>query len=116
MLSHRLHGALDYATVLFLALAPTLFGLTGFTAYLAYGLAGAHLTVTVITNFPLGLVALIPPNLHAAIEFIVGVSLLAAPWLASTLFAGGQVFFTAFGGVVLGLWLVTDYAGFSSTE
>jgi len=115
MLSHRLHGALDYATVLFLALAPTLFGLAGFTAYLAYGLAVAHLTVTVFTDFPLGLAGLIPPKLHAAVEFVVGVSLLAAPWLAGTLFAGGQVFFTAFGGVVLGLWLVTDYAGFSST-
>lgn len=116
MLSHRLHGALDYATVLFLGLAPTLFGLTGFPAVLAYGLAVAHLTVTAITDFPPGLVALIPPNLHAAVELTVGVSLFAAPWLASTLFAGGQVFFTAFGGVVFGLWLVTDYAGFSKPE
>jgi hypothetical protein len=115
ILSHRLHGVLDYATVVFLALAPTLFGLTGLTAYIAYGLAVAHLTVTVFTDFPLGLAGLIPPKLHAAVELVVGVSLLTAPWLASTLFAGGQVFFTAFGGVVLGLWAVTDYAGFSST-
>jgi len=115
-LSHRLHGVLDYATVLFLALAPTLFGLTGFAAYMAYGLAGAHLSVTVLTAFPMGFVALIPPMLHAAVELVVGVSLLAAPWLAPGLFAGGQVFFTVFGGVVLGLWAVTDYAGFSSVE
>jgi hypothetical protein len=115
ILSHRLHGVLDYATVLFLALAPTLFGLTGFAAYTAYGLAVAHLSVTAFTAFPLGLVALIPPKLHAAVELVVGVSLLAAPWLAPGLFAGGQVFFTAFGGVVLGLWAVTDYADFSST-
>ena len=116
ILSHRLHGTLDYATVLFLALAPTLFGLTGGTAYLAYGLAGAHLTVTVLTAFPLGVVALISPNLHAAVELVVGTSLLAAPWLAPGLFAGGQVFFTVVGGVVLGFWAVTDYAGFAGTE
>jgi hypothetical protein len=89
-LSHRLHGVLDYATVLFLALAPTLFGLNGFAAYMAYGLAGAHLSVTVLTAFPLGVFALIPPMLHAAVELVVGVSLLAAPWLAPGLFAGGQ--------------------------
>lgn len=116
ILSHRLHGVLDYTTVVFLALVPTLLGLTGISAYVAYGLAGAHLTVTVFTDFPLGLVALIPPKMHAAIEFVVGVSLLAAPWLANSLFAGAQVFFTAFGGVVLGLWLVTDYDGFSSPQ
>ena len=116
ILSHRLHGALDYATVFFMALVPTLFGFTGITAYLAYGLSVAHLSVTAFTACPLGLVGLIPPKLHAAVELIVGVSLLAAPWLAPGLFAGGQVFFTVFGGVVLGLWAVTDYAGFSPAQ
>jgi len=29
---------------------------------------------------------------------------------------GGQVFFTGFGGVVLGLWAVTDYAGVAGAE
>jgi hypothetical protein len=48
----RVHGYLDYVTVVVLLLAPTLIGLTGFPAQLAYALAGIHLVMTLATDCP----------------------------------------------------------------
>lgn len=64
----RVHGYLDYVTVVVFLLAPTLIGLTGIPAMLAYALAGIHLAMTLGTDFPLGIVKLIPIPIHGWIE------------------------------------------------
>jgi hypothetical protein len=113
LLSPKLHGIIDYVSVGGLVLAPTLFGLNGAAATLAYALAGIHLTMTLLTAFPLGLIKLVPLRLHGVVEIVVGVSLVVAPWvLATTLDLGGtgRVFYTAFGAVLIAVWLITDYS------
>ncbi len=113
ILSPKIHGVIDYASVIGLCLAPTLFGLTGPGATFAYVLAGIHLTMTVLTAFPLGAVKLVPLKLHGIVELLVGISLVVLPTvLASAVDLGnhGRVFYTAFGCVLLAVWLVTDYA------
>src|SRR4029077_8283671 len=79
VLNPQIHGIIDYVSVLALALAPTLFGLQGISAMLAYALAVIHLIMTALTAFPLGLIRLIPLKLHGLVELIVGVSLLVLP-------------------------------------
>jgi hypothetical protein len=112
LLSPKLHGIIDYVSVGGLVLAPTLFGLTGVGAGLAYALAGVHLTMTLLTAFPLGLIKLVPLRLHGIVEIVVGISLLVAPWALATVLdlgGNGRLFYSAFGAVLIGVWFVTDY-------
>ena len=104
------HGVIDYLVVLFLLAAPSVFGFTGIIAYVTYAIAGVHLLLTVLTNFPMGLLKLIPVSVHATIEALAGVTCIV---LANTLFndnlEGSKLFYDIFGTVVLLTWLVTDY-------
>jgi hypothetical protein len=112
VLTPRLHGVLDYVSVGLLVLAPSVFGLAGAAALFAYVLAGVHLTMTLFTAFPGGVVKLIPLPLHGLVEIVVGVSLAAGAWLVTPLVdlgARGRTFYSAFGVVLIIVWLLTDY-------
>jgi len=110
ILSPRQHGYLDYVTVAAFAVAPTVFGLTGMFAMIAYALAVVHLLLTFATSFPAGVVKLVPFKLHGIIELIVAIALIALPWLLH--FADTPVprnVFIGFGVVIFIVWLVTAY-------
>lgn len=105
----KVHGIIDILVVLFLLASPALFGFTGLLATFTYALAVVHLILTLTTDYNIGIVKLIPLSIHGAIEFIVGVVLIA---LAYTIFkdeAAGKLFYIVFGTVVLLTWLVSDY-------
>ena len=110
-ISPKIHGIIDYITVVFLLASPALFGFTGFLAQFTYALGIIHLTLTVLTNYTAGLIKIIPFTIHGSIEFIVGVVLII---LSLTLFKenpAGKLFYVIFGTVVLLTWLVTNYKG-----
>lgn len=107
LLSPRTHGYLDYAAVAVFALAPSFIGLIGFAATLSYLLAAAHLVMTVLTAFPLGVVLKIPFRVHGTVELAVGAGLVV---LALLLFDGTERAFTlAMGLVLVAVWAATDY-------
>jgi hypothetical protein len=110
-ISPKVHGIIDYLVVIFLLASPTCFGFTGLLAVFTYALGAVHLLLTVFTNYPLGVVKIIPATYHASIEALVGIVLII---LAYTLFkdnTDGKLFYVIFGTVVLLTWLVTDYKG-----
>lgn len=110
ILSPKVHGYLDYVVVIAFALAPTIFGLTGLAATIAYILAFVHLALTLLTAFPLGVVSLIPFTIHGLIELIVSISLVALPFIAG--FSDVPIarnFYIAAGIVVFVVWLITNY-------
>ena len=111
-ISPKIHGFIDYLVVVFLLASPTFFGFTGLVAIFTYALGAVHLLLTAFTNYPLGIVKVIPVNLHATIEALVGIALIV---LAYTLFKdnaqGSKLYYVIFGTVVLLTWLVTDYVG-----
>lgn len=112
ILSPRLHGYLDYLTVLIFLVAPTLVGLSGLPAMLAYTLAGVHLTMTLLTDFPMGAVKVVPMPLHGWVERVVGPTLVALPFLlgfSSDMKA--MAFYIAMGVTIIIVGLVTDYQG-----
>ncbi|HEX4383336.1 MAG TPA: hypothetical protein VH083_10315 [Myxococcales bacterium] len=118
ILAPKLHGIIDYVSVAGLLLAPTIFGLQGIAATFAYLLAGIHLLMTVLTDFPLGAVKLVPLKLHGLVEIVVGVSLLVLPWALASMVelgANGRYFYSAFGAVLIVVWAVTDYAAAPAT-
>jgi len=111
-ISPKIHGIIDYLVVIFLLGSPTFFGFSGLVALFTYALGAVHLLLTILTNYPLGIVKIIPVTVHASIELLVGVALIV---LAYTLFAdnagGSKLYYVIFGTVVLLTWLVTDYKG-----
>jgi len=113
-ISPKIHGLIDYLVVAFLLASPTFFGFTGLLATFTYALAAVHFLLTVFTNYPLGIVKVIPVSLHATVEVLVGIALIV---LAYTLFKdnaeGSKLYYVIFGTVVLLTWMVTDYVGAS---
>jgi len=111
-ISPKIHGLIDYLVVIFLLVSPSFFGFTGLVAVFTYALGVVHLLLTAVTNYPLGIVKIIPVSFHATIEVLVGIVLIV---LAYTLFKdnpqGSKLYYVIFGTVILLTWLVTDYTG-----
>lgn len=111
ILNPRVHGYIDYLVVLYFLAAPGLFGFSGLPATIFYVLAAAHLTLTLLTAYPLGVVKLIPFPLHGGIELLVGIALVALPWtlgFANTELLARNIYVLS-GAVLFVAWLITDY-------
>jgi len=109
------HGYLDFVTVVIFLLAPTLFSLNGLPAMLAYGLAVIHLALTLATDFPFGVIKIIPFTLHGWIERLVGPSLVAIPFiLGFANEAAARNFYIFIGIIIIIVGVLTDYEGKAS--
>jgi hypothetical protein len=104
------HGILDYVTVALFALAPSLFGFAGTAALISYALAAIHLTMTLLTDMPLGVIKVIPMKLHSIVEMLVGPVLVIGALALPNLVTGGRGFFVAVGAVIFVVWLLSDYS------
>lgn len=116
-LKPRIHSYLDYAAIVFLFLAPSLFGLTGTPATLAYAVGLAYLGLVVLTAYPGGALRIIPFTVHGTIEFITAFALIASPWILN--FAGDATarnLFVAMGAMLFVVWMVTDYRAADAAE
>ena len=110
VISPRIHGYLDFLTVVIFLLAPTLLGLSQLSAILAYGLAVVHLIVTLASDFPFGIVKLIPFTVHGWIEHMVGPLLIAIPFILN--FSDEDLarnFYIAMGIIIIIVGVLTDY-------
>ncbi len=111
-LNSKFHGIVDYAVVLFLLLSPTLFSLPSLAANFTYLLGGIHLTLTILTNFELGIIKVIPFKIHGLIELIVSIALVGvAFYLGKVEGSVPQYFYLVFAAAVFATWAVTDYKG-----
>jgi len=110
VISPRIHGYFDFLTVFIFLLAPTLLGLGQLTAMLAYGLAVVHLIVTLASDFPFGIIKLIPFTVHGWIERMVGPLLIAIPFILN--FSDEEAarnFYIAMGIIIIVVGMLTDY-------
>ncbi len=110
VISPRIHGYLDFLTVFIFLLAPTLLGLEQLSAILAYSLAVVHLLVTLASDFPFGVVKLIPFTVHGWIERMVGPLLIAIPFILN--FSDEEVarnFYIVMGIIIVLVGILTDY-------
>jgi hypothetical protein len=111
------HGYLDYVTVLLFLAAPTLLGLSGAPATLAYALAIIHLVMTLFTDFPLGLFKLIPFTMHGWVERVVGPLLVVVPFLLGfSADSTARNFYMVIGVVIILVGLLTDYRGAEKSD
>lgn len=109
-LSPRVHGTIDYLFVVFFLLAPTIFHFSGLPATLSIGIALAHLTLSLCTAYPLGLVKAIPLAAHGWFELVAGTGLVLLPWIFSFSEAtAARNFFMTMGSFLLVTWFASDY-------
>jgi hypothetical protein len=114
-LSPKLHGILDYITVVFLLLSPSLFPMHSYATIFTYSLAFVHLALTLLTNFKLGVFRLIPFYAHGVVEIFVSIALMPVSYLFflyddRTSF----YFYLIFAIVLLVVWLLTPYTNVSN--
>lgn len=112
ILSRIAHGYLDYITVVIFLLAPSLLGLSGLPAMIAYGLAAIHLVLTLATDFPSSLFKIIPFKLHGWLERLVGPLLIVLPFILG--FSNDAVarnFYILIGIVIIVVGIFTNYKG-----
>jgi hypothetical protein len=108
IISPTQHGYLDYVTVVLFLIAPSLLGLTGMAGTIAYLLAGIHLAMTLVTDFPLGIVKKLPFTIYGWVERVVGPALVLLPFVLG--FEGLALgFYVVVGIVIILVGLMTDY-------
>jgi len=107
-ISLTIHGAIDYLSALIFAVAPAVVGLSGWPAALSYTLAGVHLLMTLLTDFPAGVIKVIPIVLHQWVERIVGpvLVILAFVFMTET---HARAFFVAMGIIIFADERLTAY-------
>jgi hypothetical protein len=77
------HAILDYGLGLFLLVSPQLFGFETFTSATSVmtKMGIIILFLSLLTNYPLGLIKVIPFPIHGALETVGAVGLISSPWL-----------------------------------
>lgn len=109
-LSSKIHGILDYVTVVFLLSAPPLFDMMSVAATFTYALGIVHLVLTIFTRFELGIIKLVPLKIHGFIEILVAVALVAVAFFFRS--AEDNIafyFYLVFAIVLFIVWLLSDY-------
>jgi hypothetical protein len=106
-ISPTVHGAIDYIAVVIFAVAPAVIGLSGWPAALSYALAGVHLLMTLLTDFPAGVIKVIPIALHQWVERIVGPVLVILALVSMT--EAARAFFVAMGVIIFAVERLTAY-------
>ncbi len=110
IISPKVHGILDYLTVVFLFAAPTIFKMEGTLCTFTYVLGGIHLLLTVLTDFEPGIFKVIPFKIHGVIELIVAVALVAvAFWFNSNGSELGFYFYIILAVIILIVFILTDF-------
>ncbi|MDF2430484.1 MAG: hypothetical protein JWP44_115 [Mucilaginibacter sp.] len=103
------HGIINYLLAVILLASPSLFGFTGLLAIFTYAIGTLHLVITLLTDYSVGLVKVIPFHVQGSIEFLLGILLIALAYLLFTNNAEGKLYYIIFGTVILLTWLFTDY-------
>ena len=102
------HRSLDMLAVICFLGAPILLGLTGRPAQVSYALAAIHIIVTLSTKFPDTGHRPLSLRIHGGIELVVGIALIALPWLAGWSGTARAYYVTA-GIILLIVWAVSNY-------
>lgn len=112
-LAPGMHRLLDLVTIIGFGVAPSLLGLAGVAAILAYSLAAIHLLLSLLTHFPGDGKGPVPFAVHGVVEGVVGVALTALPFVAGWT-GTPRAFYLGAGIVILVVWGLTGYRERSS--
>lgn len=79
----RIHGVIDYLMGALLIIAPWIFGFAdgGPEQWVPIILGAGTIVYSLLTNYELGVVKVIPMPTHLLIDLVAGVLLAASPWI-----------------------------------
>jgi hypothetical protein len=109
-LSPRLHAPLDFGLAASFALAPWLLDFGGVAASLAHVIAAGVFVGSLATDYPLGIVKLVPFPIHGYAELASAFCFVAMPYLFG--FGGvaaSRNFFIFMGVGTIFVFILTDY-------
>jgi len=109
LIKPNVHAVMDFAVVVVLLASPSLFPFTSPIAIFTYVLGAVHLTLTVATDFPGGLLKIIPLKVHGIIELIVSILLFVSIWIFPGISGFDRNYYLAFSFAVFLTWLLSDY-------
>ncbi len=111
-ISRPVHGVLDYLTGVLLAASPWIFGFAHqhLAPQFALIFGGGMVLYSLLTNYELGVVRLLPFPVHRFIDFAVGF-LLATNWLHFAIGGRAGLVFTIFGVMEILVMLFTKDSG-----
>lgn len=110
LFSPRTHGFADWGFAFLLACAPAVLHFAGAPATLSWLAAIGHLTLSLVTDYPLGAAPKVRFTTHGTVELATALFLIAAPWAFG--FDGDRTpraFFLFAGYALEVLWLFTSY-------
>ena len=83
MIDTKTHGYIDYIMGIFLLAAPSLFNLNinGIESTVFYIAGVAVIFYSLLTNYELGLIKMIPMKGHLILDILSGIFLAASPWI-----------------------------------
>ncbi|WP_375436792.1 hypothetical protein [uncultured Hymenobacter sp.] len=110
LLSPTAHGVVDVLFITVLAMAPIVFDLEPAVDAACFVMAGGYLGLTLLTDFKLGLIRVVPLQIHGWLDLLTGLALLAAPLVFK--FPQGSAernLSWALGAVSVVTWFITDW-------
>lgn len=83
MIDTKTHGYIDYIMGIFLIASPSLFNLNinGIESTIFYIAGVAVIFYSLLTNYELGLIKIIPMSGHLILDILSGILLVASPWI-----------------------------------
>ena len=105
----RIHAAADYLVGASFFGVPILSDFPSSARLVAWGVAAIHFVMTILTDYPGGVLRLIPLRYHLRAELVLGPVLFAMPWLLG--FSGhctATILFTVWGVISFLTYFVTD--------
>ena len=110
IISSKMHGVIDYLFIAFVLASPSIFNMEGALATITYILGAVHLTVTILTDFELGLIKVIPFKIHGLLEVVVTITLaILAFWFYSNGYETGFYYYMALAIAIILVFILTDF-------
>ncbi len=111
LLPAKVHGVADYASAFALIAVALIAGGSGKAVGTGIALGAVLLIVSVFTDYPLGVIRVIPFVVHSAGDYIGAAALIAAPFVLGFNDSDGGLatFYVVMGVVLVAASLITDY-------
>jgi hypothetical protein len=111
LLPAKIHGVADFGSALALIVVALVLGGSGAAVATGVALGVVLVVVSLFTDYPLGMIRLIPFRVHSAGDYLGAAALIAAPFVLgfNDSDGGASAFYVAMGAALIGVSLVTDY-------
>ena len=111
LINSRLHGVIDYASVIFLFAAPSFIEMDYLLRSYVYSAATLIFALTFITRFELGVIKILSFRIHGLIEILLVILFtISAFWFSNNDDASGFYFCLWLAVFIMAVFVLTDFS------